>query len=343
MMEGLGILASEGAEAAGFRSGKAYRLAGAAAVLLLVFAALQGFRGRPVAFGLGVAPDVFPEGAARFIQGTEARGPLFNSQDFGGYLLWSLYPVHRVFMHSDFQNSVVSDHLVARFFQSEQDPATFDALVADYRIELLVLPNQSASWAFVAADPRWALLHWDQVASVYARRGGVNAPLIAARELRLTRYAADLSYLVPLARDPGRFAAAAAELRRLAAEDPQNLAARLSLAFLLKARGQDLPEALAAVAAAERGGLRDATLLAWKAEILAGLGRGAEAEAAAREALRLNPGARAARLVLADLRARAGDREGAAQILRALLALPDLAPEQRREAEARLRALPRPP
>lgn len=65
-----------------------------------------------------------------------------------------------------------------------------------------------------------------------------------------------------------------------------------------------------------------------------------EAETAAREALRLNP---AVRLVLADLRARAGDRDGAVRQLRDLLELPDLSPDQRRQAEERLRALPRSP
>jgi predicted Zn-dependent protease len=107
----------------------------------------------------------------------------------------------------------------------------------------------------------------------------------------------------------------------------------------LKTRGQDLAEALAAVEAAERRGLRGATLLTWKAEILAGLGRAGEAETAAREALRVDPEARTARLVLAGLRARAGDGQGAARHLRHLLALPDLPPDLRREAEARLRAL----
>ena len=89
---------------------------------------------------------------------------------------------------------------------------------------------------------------------------------------------------------------------------------------------------LAAVEAAQQGGLRDATLLAWKAAILAGLGRPTEAEAVAR----------AARLVLADLRAQAGDRAEAIRLLRALLAFPDLAPDQRREAEGQLRDMATP-
>jgi len=308
-------------------------------IFLVAFPTYMVLRDSRIPFGLGVTPNLFPEGAARFILAADARGPIFNELFLGGYLLWALHPRHQLFVHPNFWHSAFDDRLVARIFRAEQDPATFDALTHEYRIELLVLPNGGPGWGFVAADPRWALLAWDRVASVYARRGGANAALIAAHEDRLTHYAADLSYLLPLAQDPARFAAAAAELRRAVREDPANQAAALSLAFLLKARGQDLPEALAAVEAAERQGLRDATLLTWKAELLAALGRPAEAEAAAHAALRLDARARAPHLVLADLRARAGDRAGAAEILRALLARPDLAPDQRQAAEARLRAL----
>ena len=49
--------------------------------------------------------------------------------------------------------------------------------------------------------------------------------------------------------------------------------------------------------------------------------------------------ARAPHLVLANLRTRAGDRAGPAEILRALLARPGLSPDRREAAGARLRAL----
>jgi tetratricopeptide (TPR) repeat protein len=310
-----------------------------AAGLLLAAAVFLGMRGSRFPLGLGVAPDLFPQGAARFILRADAQGPLFNSFELGSYLIYALFPQRKVFIHTDVWHSVADERFITRFFRSGWDPAIFDALVRDYGLELLVLENRLAAWQFLATDPRWALLYWDQVASVYARRGGANAALIAAAELRLTRYAPDLSYLLPVAQDPTRFPAAAAELRRLVAEDPANRAARLSLAFLLKAAGQALPEALAQVEAVQRQGLQHATLLTWRAELLARLGRPAEAEAAARAALRLTPTARAARLVLADLRAQAGDRAEAIGLLRALLALPDLAPDQRREAEGRLRAM----
>jgi hypothetical protein len=336
-LRGLGVLAS--ATPAGATPRGRPILAAWAAVLLLAFTAFHAVAGWRFPFGLGVAPATFPEGAARFILRAGARGPLYNSLEFGSYLLWALYPHHRVFVHPAIWDSLSDDRLVARFLRSGRDPAAFDALAREYRIELLVLPNRHPSWGFVAADPRWALVYWDEVASVYARRDGANAGLIAAREFRETRYTPDLSYLVGVAQDPGRSAVAAGELRRAVREEPENLAARLSLAFLLKTRGQDLAEALAAVEAAERRGLRGATLLTWKAEILAGLGRAGEAETAAREALRVDPEARTARLVLAGLRARAGDGQGAARHLRHLLALPDLPPDLRREAEARLRAL----
>ncbi len=340
-MRGTGVLYAtrSGRGTPDARPGGRPALVAGVAVLLLAFPLFTVLRDSRSPFGVGVAPGRFPEGAARFILSAKARGPLFNSLGFGSYLLWSLFPRHQVFIHPAFWDSVSDDRLIARFFQSQGDPAVFDALVREYRIELLVLSNGFALWPFVAADSRWALVYWDQVASVYARRGGANAPLIAAREFRVTRYAEDPSYLGEVARQPSAFAVAAGELRRAVTEDPENLAARVSLAYLLMARGEDLEEALGAVEAVQRRGPPDARLLTWKAGILDGLGRVPEAERAAREAIRINPGARGARLILAELRARAGDREGAARYLRDLLALPGLPPDLRRAAETRLRAL----
>ncbi len=309
------------------------------AALLLAVAVFMGVRGSRFPFGLGVATDIFPQGAATFILRADAQGPLLNSFELGSYLLWALFPKRQVFIHTDVWHSVSDDRFIARFFRSARDPATFEALVAEYGIELLVLENRLPSWRFVAADPRWALTYWDQVASVYARRGGANAPLIATREFRVTRYSEDLRYLWDVARDPERFSIGVGELRRAVREEPQNRATRVSLAFLLLARGQELEEALPHVQVAQRLGQRSARVLSLKAGILLGMGRAAEAEAVAREPIRIEPGAWGARLLLADLRARAGDREDAARHLRELLGRGDLLPELRQEAETRLRAL----
>jgi len=325
-LKGLGALA-RARPRAGFNGDRPLRqraLAVGVCVMVLAPATWLAARDPRFQFGLGVAPRMFPEGAARFILSADARGPFFNDLNLGNYLLWSLFPRHQVFLHAAFWDSVSDDGLVARYLDSVQDPQIFEALVREYRVQILLLPSRpdilgysTPPWPFVAADRRWALIYWDEVASVYARRGGANAGLIAAHEFRLTHYAPNPTYLLGLAYDADLFQAAAAELRRAVREDPENLAASLSLAFLLKARGQDLEEALGALEVAERGGIRPAKVLVWKAEILARLGRGAAAEAAAKEALRLDPADVTAHSVLADLKTRSDDRGGAGAKLHA--------------------------
>ncbi len=42
--------------------------------------------------------DIYPEGAVRFIEEQGIGGPMFNEMRWGGYLIWRLYPEHRVFI-----------------------------------------------------------------------------------------------------------------------------------------------------------------------------------------------------------------------------------------------------
>jgi hypothetical protein len=312
-LKGLGVLAAArpGEAAAARRPAWRRVLAGGVCVVLLALGAFSVARDPRFQFGLGVTPRKFPEGAARFILSANAQGPLLNDLNIGTYLLWSLFPRHRVFAHAAFWDSVSDDRLIARYMASARAPGIFEVLVREYRVQLLVLQNHLPLSRVVATDRRWALVYWDEVASVYARRDGANAGLITAHEFRLTEFAANLGYLLVLAQDAGAFQAAAGELRRAVREDRGNAAASLSLAVLLKARGQDLEEALEALEVAQRYGFRHPNALAWKAEILARLGRWPAAAAAARETLRRDPANAAANLVLADLRAWAGESEDA--------------------------------
>lgn len=52
----------------------------------------------PQDFGLGISSALEPIGASDFIKENNIKGKLFNDYDFGGYLIYALYPKQKVFI-----------------------------------------------------------------------------------------------------------------------------------------------------------------------------------------------------------------------------------------------------
>ena len=68
----------------------------AAAALALVAAAAEIFSGN--AFQLRADEWLYPQGAADFLLAHHIDGPMFNTYEHGGYLMWRLWPRQKVFI-----------------------------------------------------------------------------------------------------------------------------------------------------------------------------------------------------------------------------------------------------
>ena len=52
----------------------------------------------PGAASREIAPDEYPVDAAAFLKKNRISGNMFNPYAWGGYLIWALYPDHKVFI-----------------------------------------------------------------------------------------------------------------------------------------------------------------------------------------------------------------------------------------------------
>lgn len=146
----------------------------------------------PFQRGIGEA-SYFPDGIARFTRSAGLRGRMINSYDFGGYLIWKLYPERRVFI--DGRNEVYLP-LLERLAVARGDSRAWAAVLRDYSIDYALVQyvdqldrvltvgkdgRISESFASVSAArfPRshWALVYWDDDGMVLVRRSGLNAAL----------------------------------------------------------------------------------------------------------------------------------------------------------------------
>lgn len=300
---------------------------GAPACLLLLTLSVvdQAFLTRRFPPGFGVAGHVFPEQAAAFMERQRLDGRVFNSYQFGGYLMWRRWPANQMFIDGRYDAILFDEGLLEDYAAAHHDPAALDRLAEKYAFEILILDAEPGSRVdHLQNNPTWARAYWDPVAEVYVRRGGRFAALVETREYRLTRSTTDLAYLEAYRANPAARAQALAELQRAVEDNPENVLAWQGLAQEYGAAGPAALgkrlDALTRALALLHGNPATGRLRAERAETLLQLGRPAEAEAAAREALRADESLLLPRWVLAGVAEGRGAWQDAREQLRMLLA-----------------------
>ena len=199
---------------------------------------------RPPAAG-GLIAEPFPRAAARFVaaQGIAAPGDrLFNHQNWGGFIGWSL----GVPVFWDGRNDV--------FAELVREGATqpFGLTARRYRLDwLLIAEHDYPGIQPEIAAGRWGLVYWDDFCAVYLRRGPRYAEPLSRLELRQFPPFGGRPGLPALAADPRAAAAARAELAQLLAANPANQRARYFQGMISLYQG-DLRRGAAELLAAQR-------------------------------------------------------------------------------------------
>jgi tetratricopeptide (TPR) repeat protein len=299
--------------------------------------------------GFGVRAGFFPEGASAFLERHRLDGRLFNAYEFGGYLIWRRWPANQVLIDGRYDAVLFDERLLQDYEAAYRSPAALDRITAAYGVDILVLNANPTRQRipFLDAHPAWARVYWDNVAEVFVRREGRHAGLAADHEYRLTRAEPDLGYLAAYRADRETWSRAVAELKRAAAENPENTWAWLGLAQESRAAGpsaaRDRLEALTHLVALLPSRPTTGGLHAERAEVLLQLGRSDEAAAAALQALRLDGSLLPARWILAIVAEGRGNWAEARDQYRAILARVDAghagAPAIRARLDAAERAL----
>lgn len=155
------------------------------------FAALFSVLAVPPA--VGVNRREIPIDAAEWIAKAGVRGRMFNQTRFGGYLIWRLYPQHKVLI--DGRNEVYTN-LLPRLMPALGDQRKWLAFLRDEQIEWAVVGFDNAPERVKLMAPdrslkevtrpfvynhfppsQWALVYWDDVAMILVRRGSANQHL----------------------------------------------------------------------------------------------------------------------------------------------------------------------
>lgn len=185
--------------------------------------ALLYLAGRPLpppSFGL--APAHYPEKGVAFIQSEGLQGPMFNEFGYGGFLLFHLWPEHRVYIDGR-TDLVYTPEMVERYIRSAHDPRVFAEEDAEHRFQFVIVDNSPMQGTFAHLDtnPQWSLVHASRRALIYVKRGGLNDGLVERYGYQwLWPHA--LAQSVVAADRAGHGRDALAELQRMRDDDPEN-------------------------------------------------------------------------------------------------------------------------
>ena len=139
-------------------------------VLLTCLAALglAGFQrtaGRTV---FDFDPRLFPVGAASWLEEHPPQGNMFNDFNWGGYLLYRLWPRQRVYVDS--QSDFYGEAFLRRYEQIYQAGSDWERQLTEAQVAWIIVPPGSGLAQAAQASSQWRAAFQDSTAIILVRK-----------------------------------------------------------------------------------------------------------------------------------------------------------------------------
>jgi hypothetical protein len=139
-----------------------------AALILMIGAGVVAFLPRTHELAAAMGNRV-PLRAVEYLNAHPVPEPMFNDSDWGGYLIATRWPAHKVFIDGRFDvyeySGVLPDYL--RIMQPGPQSMR---LLAKYNIQSCLLKRDSALAGLLATPPEWLKVYADELSVLYVRR-----------------------------------------------------------------------------------------------------------------------------------------------------------------------------
>jgi hypothetical protein len=111
----------------------------------------------------------FPARAVAFLHTHPPSGPMFNYYDWGGFLIWKLYPPLRVFI--DGRADVYGEKIFQDFADAYGLKDSWKQILQRWHIQTVLVPSDSALATALRADPAWKVAYQDSQATILMTSG----------------------------------------------------------------------------------------------------------------------------------------------------------------------------
>jgi len=110
-----------------------------------------------------------PQLAVEYLRGHELPKPMFNDSDWGGYLIATRWPEHRVFIDGRFDVYEYSGVLAAYLRIMQPSPEAIP-LLAKYNVQSCLLKRDSALAALLGTEAGWQRVYADDLSVLFVRK-----------------------------------------------------------------------------------------------------------------------------------------------------------------------------
>jgi hypothetical protein len=153
------------------RRAKSVVLNGGFALAMVVFAAVntlqvirrQSFEER----------NHFPAAAAAYLRQHPPAGNMFNHYDWGGYLIFQLYPQTLVFI--DGRSEVYGENMMQQFLHAYYLQDGWQKPLLQWKVTTVIVPPASPLAAALREASDWSLSYQDQMAAIFSMSFNCNA------------------------------------------------------------------------------------------------------------------------------------------------------------------------
>lgn len=121
------------------------------------------------AHNVAVQARRFPAGAVAYLRRHRTVGPMLNSYDWGGYLIWTLYPRVRVYV--DGRPDMYGDRFMDQFVRTWQAQAGWRQALVKRGVRLVLVEPSSGLGKALARAGGWRIAYRDAVSVLYERTG----------------------------------------------------------------------------------------------------------------------------------------------------------------------------
>jgi hypothetical protein len=108
-----------------------------------------------------------PVGAVNWIEQHQPAGPLFNSYNWGGYVLWRLWPDYPVYV--DGRTDVYDDQFLRNYLAIVSIQPDYAARLERTGAKIVLIEADSPLADFLQRDPNWHVVYRDQLAVIFTR------------------------------------------------------------------------------------------------------------------------------------------------------------------------------